>query len=147
MKTRADKIARIASILKQQYRLAEWQLLELRRRQQELQSRETYLLDALSGNETLAGFSSESIARQLAATSTQSGVVRAAGDHQADKLRAEAKKVKQTERLAGSAAIALRRYDEKRLLEEITSASANKTVGQERFDLDDDDKEMLVKSE
>ena len=129
MNSRADRINRIATILKLQYRIAEWKLVQLRQREMELQDREAYLIEALNDQQPLKGVSSEAIARRLTTTSVSARAVHALAEDQRDQLRAEGRRLKAMERIAEATSEAERRDAEKRLLKELTDALAAKSVG------------------
>jgi hypothetical protein len=133
MNSRADRINRIAAILKLQYRISEWKLIQLRQREKELQDREAYLIEALNDEQPLKDVSSEVIARRLTTTSVSARGVHALAEDQLDRLRAEARRLKAMERVAVSAAGAERRDAEKRSLEELTDALTGGSVGQAKF--------------
>jgi hypothetical protein len=133
MNSRADRINRIAAILKLQYRISEWKLIQLRQREKELQDRQAYLIEALNDEQPLKDVSSEVIARRLTTTSVSARGVHALAEDQLDRLRAEARRLKAMERVAVSAAGAERRDAEKRSLEELTDALTGGSVGQAKF--------------
>lgn len=124
MKSRADKLARMVSLMKLQLRLSEWQLAHLRQREQSLQDEETYLVTVLNEMRLPAGSSSESIARRLTATGAGAQAVRTQASRQLDQVRAENRRVKHLEQVARTAAAAKFRDEEGRALEEMTSAHA-----------------------
>src|SRR5215831_8826131 len=100
MKSRADKLGRMVSLMKLQLRLSEWQLAHLRQQEQTLQDEQVYLVDALNGAELPVGSSSESIARRLTATSVGARVVQAQAWQQFDQVRSESRRVKQLQEVA-----------------------------------------------
>ena len=127
MKSRAEKLGRIASLMKLQLRLSEWQLARLRQQEQKLQDDEAYLVGALNGAELPTWSSSESIARRLATTSVGARAAQAEASLQLDRVQAESRKVKQLERVAKAATADKRRDAERRSLEEITGAHPGAT--------------------
>jgi hypothetical protein len=122
MKSRADKLDRIASLMKLQLRLAEWELARLRQREQELTEEQTYLVGALNEARPPAGSSSESIARRLTTASIGARTARARASMQLYQVHAEGRRVKQIERVAKTAALDRSRDAERRSLEEIAAA-------------------------
>lgn len=124
MKSRAEKLGRMVSLMKLQLRLSEWQLAQLRQQEQNLQEEETYLVTALNEMRLPAGSSSESIARRLTATGAGARVVQAQASRQFDQVRAENRRVKHLEEIARAAAAARLREVESRALEEMTGVRA-----------------------
>src|SRR5262245_24909351 len=122
MKSRAERINRIHAILKLQYRISEWHLVQLRQREKELQDREAYLIGALNDKEPPKGLSTEAIARRLSTTGVSTRAVQTQAENQLDQLRTEARRLKATERMFQSAAWAARRDAEKRSLADVTEA-------------------------
>jgi len=122
MKSRADKLDRIASLMKLQLRLAEWELARLRQQEQDLNDEQVYLVGALNEARLPAGSSSESIARRLTMTSVGTRTVRAQASRQLDQVHAESRRVKQIERVAKTAAVDRSRDAERRSLEEVAAA-------------------------
>jgi hypothetical protein len=119
MKSRADKLGRMVSLVKLQLRLSEWQLGQLRRQEQELQDEETYLVGALNEVRLPTGSSSESISRRLTATSVGARAIQAQASKQLDLVQAEGRRVKQLERVAKAATASKLRDVERRSLEEM----------------------------
>jgi hypothetical protein len=119
MKSRADKLGRMVSLVKLQLRLSEWQLGQLRRQEQELQDEETYLVGALNEVRLPTGSSSESISRRLTATSVGARAIQAQASRQLDLVQAEGRRVKQLERVAKAATASKLRDVERRSLEEL----------------------------
>jgi hypothetical protein len=119
MKSRADKLGRMVSLVKLQLRLSEWQLGQLRRQEQELQDEETYLVGALNEVRLPTGSSSESISRRLTATSVGARAIQAQASRQLDLVQAEGRRVKQLERVAKAATASKLRDVERRSLEEM----------------------------
>jgi len=124
MKSRAEKLARMVSLMKLQLRLSEWQLAQLRQQEQNLQEEETYLVTALNEMRLPAGSSSESIARRLTTTGAGARAVQAQASQQLDQVRAENRRVKHLEQIARTAAAARLREAESRALEEMTGVRA-----------------------
>ena len=124
MKSRAEKLGRMVSLMKLQLRLSEWQLAQLRQQEQNLQDEEAYLISALNEMRLPTGSSSESIARRLTATGMGARAVQAEASRQLDQVRAENRRVKQVEQIAKAAATARLRDAERRSLEEMTGVHA-----------------------
>jgi hypothetical protein len=119
MKSRAEKLGRMVSLMKLQLRLSEWQLGQLRQQEQQLQDEETYLVGALNELRPPAGSSSESISRRLTATSVGARAIQAEASRQLDLVQAEGRRVKQLERIAKAAIAGKLRDVERRSLEDI----------------------------
>jgi hypothetical protein len=119
MKSRAEKLGRIVSLMKLQLRLSEWQLGRLRQQEQELQDQEVYLVGALNEAQLPIGSSSGSISRRLTATSLGARATQALASRQLEQVQAGGQRVKQIERLAKAATADAVRDAERRLLEEI----------------------------
>jgi hypothetical protein len=119
MKSRAEKLSRIVSLMKLQLRLSEWQLARLRQQEQELQDQEAYLVGALNEAQLPIGSSSESISRRLTATSLGARATQALASRQLEQVQAGGQRVKQVERVAKAATADSVRDDERRFLEEI----------------------------
>lgn len=124
MKSRAEKLGRMVSLMQLQLRLSEWQLAHLRQQEQNLQQEEAYLVAALNEMKLPAGSSSESIARRLTATGAGARAVQAEASRQLDQVRAEDRRVKHLEQVARSAAAAHLRDAERRELEDIAGVHA-----------------------
>jgi hypothetical protein len=124
MKSRAEKLGRMVSLMKLQLRLSEWQLAELRQQEQTLQEEEAYLVTALNEMRLPAGSSSESIARRLTTTGTGARAVQAEASRQFDQVRAENRRVKHLEQIAKEAVAAGLRDAEGRALEEMSGVHA-----------------------
>ena len=123
MKSRADKLARLVSLVKLQLRLSEWQLAQLRQQEKSFQDEQEWLVGALNEGKPPAGSSSESIARRLNRTSVGARAVQAQALQQLNQVRSESRRVKQLEEVAKAALAAKLRDAEKRALEEITGTS------------------------
>ena len=124
MKSRAEKLGRMVSLVKLQLRLSEWQLAQLRQQQQNLQEEEAYLVTALNEMRPPTGSSSASIARRLTTTGAGARAVQAQASRQLDQVQAENRRVKHLEQVARAAAAASLRDAERRALEETTGAHA-----------------------
>ncbi|HVQ72003.1 MAG TPA: hypothetical protein VMT08_31345 [Bradyrhizobium sp.] len=124
MKSRAEKLGRMVSLMKLQLRLSEWQLAQLRQQEQNLQEEEAYLVTALNEMRLPTGSSSESIARRLTTTGAGARAVQAKASGQLDHVRAENRRVKHLEQIARAAAAANLRDAERRALEEMTGVHA-----------------------
>lgn len=124
MKSRAEKLGRMVSLMKLQLRLSEWQLAQLRQQEQNLQGEEAYLVAALNEMRVPTGSSSESIARRLTTTGAGARAVQAQASRQLDQVRAENRRVKHLEEIARAAAAARLREAESRALEEMTGVHA-----------------------
>lgn len=123
MKSRADKLGRMVSLVKLQLRLSEWQLAHLRQQERSLQDEQEWLVGTLNEGKPPAGSSSESIARRLNRTSAGARVVTEQASQQLDKVRLETRRVKQLEEIAKAALAEKLRDAEKRSLEEMTGTS------------------------
>jgi hypothetical protein len=119
MRSRAEKLGRIVSLMKLQLRLSEWQLGRLRQQEQELQDQEAYLVGALNEAQLPIGSSSGSISRRLTAMSLGARATQALASRQLEQVQAGGQRVKQIERLAKAATADAVRDAERRLLEEI----------------------------
>jgi hypothetical protein len=123
MRSRADKLGRMVSLVKLQLRLAEWQLAQLRQQQQSLQDEQEWLVGTLNEGKPPAGSSSESIARRLNRASVGARAVKEQALRQFDQVRSETRRVKQFEEVARAALADKLRDAEKRALEEMTGTS------------------------
>src|SRR4051812_18523647 len=119
MKSRAEKLGRMVSLVKLQLRLSEWQLAQLRQKERDLRDEEAYLVGALNGPRLPAGSSSQSISRRLATTSVGARAVETQASSQLEQVHAESRRVKQFERVAKAAAVDGFRDAERRSLEEM----------------------------
>jgi uncharacterized protein YhaN len=120
MKSRAEKLGRLVSLMQLQLRLSEWQLGQLRQQEQDLQEEEAYLVGALNEMRLPVGSSSESISRRLTITSVGARAINAEASRQLDQVRAESRRVKHLERIAKVATADQLRDAERRSLEEMT---------------------------
>lgn len=123
MVSRADKLARIVSLVKLQLRLSEWQLAHLQQQEQSLRDEQAWLVGALNERTPPAGSSSESIARRLTKASVGERAVRAEASQQLDQVRSESRRVKQLEQVAKAALADKQRDAERRSLAEMTGSS------------------------
>ena len=123
MRSRADKLGRMVSLVKLQLRLAEWQLAQLRQQQQSLQDEQEWLVGTLNEGKPPAGSSSESIARRLNRATVGARAVKEQALRQFDQVRSETRRVKQFEEVARAALADKLREAEKRALEEMTGTS------------------------
>ena len=124
MKSRADKLDRIVSLVKLQLRLSEWQLAQLRQQERTMQDEQAWLVETLNEGKAPAGSSSDSIARRLNRTSLGARSVQERASMQLDKVRAETRRVKQLEEVARVALADKLRDAEKRSLDDIAGAHA-----------------------
>lgn len=124
MKSRAEKLARMVSLMKLQLRLSEWQLAQLRQQEQNLREEEAYLVTALNEMRLPAGSSSDSIARRLTTTGAGARAAQGQASRQLDQVRAENRRVKHLQEIARAAAVARLRETEGRALEEMTNVRA-----------------------
>lgn len=123
MRSRADKLGRMVSLVRLQLRLSEWQLAQLRQQERSLQDEQEWLVGALNEGKPPAGSSSESIARRLNRTGVGARAVQAKASQQLDQVRSETRRVKQLEQVARAALADKLRDAEKRALEEMTGTS------------------------
>jgi len=123
MKSRADKLGRMVSLVKLQLRLAEWQLVHLRQQERSLQDEQEWLVGALNEDKPPAGSSSDLIARRLNRTSVGAREVNEQASRQLDQVRSETRRVKQLQEVAKAALADKLRDAEKRSLEEMTGIS------------------------
>jgi hypothetical protein len=123
MKSRADKLGRMVSLVKLQLRLAEWRLAQLRQQEQSLQDEQEWLVGTLNEGKSPAGSSSDSIARRLNRASVGARAVKEQALRQFDQVRSETRRVKQFEEVARAALADKLRDAEKRALEEMTGTS------------------------
>src|SRR5262245_35077412 len=121
MKVRAERLTRMASLMNLQLRLSEWQLAQLRQREQDLQDEEVRLVGALNEPRPPAGSSSESIARRLATTGAGVRTVQVETERQIDQVRSQGRRVKRLEQVAREALARKLRELELRSLEEISA--------------------------
>ena len=117
MTSRTRRLDRIVSLVKLQLRLSQWQLAQLRKREQDLQDEEVYLIGALNGA-TPTGSSIESVSQRLNATSTRSRATEIEVEKQSDRVRVQGVRVRKLESVASAALIVARRDAEKRVLED-----------------------------
>lgn len=122
MTSRAQKLGRLVSLMKLQLRLSEWQLAQLRQREQDLQDEQVYLVGALNGTELPTGSSSESISRRLTSAGVGARAVQAEASRQVDQVQKESRRLKQLEQVARTVLADKLRDQERRSLEEMTSA-------------------------
>ncbi|MCP3464125.1 hypothetical protein [Bradyrhizobium sp. CCGUVB23] len=122
MTSRAERLTRLVSLMKLQLRLSEWQLVQLRQREQHLQDEEVYLVGALNDAELPAGSSSYSISRRLATTSVGARAVQAEAEKQLGQVHAQSRRVKHLEQVARGVIASKQREAEMRVLEEIAGA-------------------------
>jgi hypothetical protein len=123
MRSRADKLGRMVSLVKLQLRLAEWQLAQFRQQERSLQDEQEWLVGTLNEGKPPAGSSSESIARRLNRASVGARAVKEQALRQFDQVRSETRRVKQFEEVARAALADKLRDAEKRALEEMTGTS------------------------
>ena len=123
MKSRADKLGRMVSLVKLQLRLAEWQLAHLRQQEQSMQDEQEWLVGTLNEGKAPAGSSSESLARRLNRTAVGARVVKEQASRQLDQVRSETRRVKQLQEVAKAALADKLRDAEKRSLEDMTGTS------------------------
>jgi len=123
MRSRADKLGRMVSLVKLQLRLAEWRLAQLRQQEQSLQDEQEWLVGTLNEGKSPAGSSSDSIARRLNRASVGARAVKEQALRQFDQVRSETRRVKQFEEVARAALADKLRDAEKRALEEMTGTS------------------------
>jgi hypothetical protein len=121
MKSRAERLTRMVSLMRLQLRLSEWQLAQLRQREQDLQDEEVWLVGALNEARPPAGSSSESIARRLATTGAGVRTVQAEAERQIDQVRSQNRRVKHLEQVAKEALAGKLRAADMRSLEEIAA--------------------------
>lgn len=124
MKSRAEKIARVVAVQRQLHRLAEWQLMQLQRRENELHDEERHLIGSLNDDEPPRGMFARTIVKRLNAIGRETGVVGKARQTQSDVLLAESRKLKHVEKKNDIAAAAEERDGEKRRLEEAVGDAA-----------------------
>ena len=122
MTCRAQKLGRLVSLMKLQLRLSEWQLAQLRQREQDLQDQQVYLVGALNGTELPTGSSSESISRRLTSAGVGARAVQAEASRQVDQVQKESRRLKQLEQVARAVLADKLRDQERRSLEEMTGA-------------------------
>lgn len=118
---RTTKLNRIVAVQRQMRQLAEWQLMELQREEDDLQKRHEELIQQLNGSEPLYCLFVEAMARRVTAITKEAAVVRKAKERQADYLQSETRRLKQAERMSEIAMVEERRQEEARLFDQLMS--------------------------
>jgi hypothetical protein len=118
---RAAKLNRIVAVQRQMRQLAEWQLTELQREEDDLQRKHEELVQQLNGSEPLYCLFVEAMSRRMTALNKEAAVVRKAKERQADYLQSETRRLKQAERMSEIAMAEERRLEEARLFDELMS--------------------------
>jgi hypothetical protein len=100
MEDRAKKVRRLLSVLEQLHDIEEQKKLQLQRRADELDRSQKELISALNSDDALHGMFIDTTARFLKSLAHEAQRVAEAQELQAEKLRAQATKMKTAERLS-----------------------------------------------
>ena len=113
MKARLRKLQRILKVQRQMQEIAELKLAHLEKRGAELDEAQVSLIRSLNEESPLHGLFVDMMARRLTRLTTESDRVNEMRAEQAERLLAQARRVRTTERLSGRVAREARRADEK----------------------------------
>jgi hypothetical protein len=119
MRSRLAKITRMVAVQRQVHRLAEWQLIELQRQEEDLNAQAHQLILTLNADVPLHGLFVESMAKRLSSIGSESAAVAKAKEAQSGRVLVESRKLRHAERLQDSTAIDVARHLEKLRLDEI----------------------------
>jgi hypothetical protein len=123
MNHRLAKVARIAAVQKQIHRLAEWQLIDLRRREETLREQSRELITCLNDDTALHGLFVAPMAKRLTSIGIETGAVSKACEAQSERVLSEGRKLRHAERIYDRTAAGARREAEKVLLGEVIEAA------------------------
>lgn len=115
----------MVSLMRLQLRLSEWQLAQLRKREQDMQDQEAYLIGVLNGAPP-AGSSIESVSRRLNATGVGARAAQEQAARQRARVQSQSMRVKQLEEVASATLSDMRRDAEKRVLEDVLLTASGK---------------------
>lgn len=118
MKSREQKIRRIAAVQARLHRIAEWRLMECQARENELEERQRLIIEGFNDEARLPEYAVQSAGRSLRASSVEQGIVAKTRERLAAHALGEARKLKQALRMAQTAATRAFRDDEKRVLDD-----------------------------
>jgi len=117
------KIARIFTVQKQMHRLAEWQLIELQRQEEELHEQARQLVLSLDGDGPLHGLFVDQMAKRLQSVDVATGAVGKAKETQTAHVVSELRKLRHLECLQEETARDATRHREKTLLDEVIDSA------------------------
>jgi hypothetical protein len=126
MKSRDRKIRRIAAVQAQLHRIAQWQLMECEAKDHELQERQRRIIEDFNEEDRLPEMVAQTASRNLRAASVEQGAIARVKERLTAHALAEARKLKQMLRIAGTAAGRAFRDQEKRVLEDVTETAASR---------------------
>jgi hypothetical protein len=126
MKSRDRKIRRIATVQAQLHRIAQWQLMECEAKDRELQERQRRIIEGFNEEDRLSEMVAQTASRNLRAASVEQGAIARVKERLTAHALAEARKLKQMLRIAGTAAGRAFREQEKRVLEDVTETAASR---------------------
>lgn len=116
---RRQKLDRLVALQQRLHQVSEWKLADLQRQENELKDLQRSLIETLNADEPLHGLFVGNMAKRLTSMAEQAGRVAHAKENQSRQVLAEARRLKQVERIADAAAVAESRADEKRRLEDL----------------------------
>ncbi|MDI4234864.1 hypothetical protein OZ411_18835 [Bradyrhizobium sp. Arg237L] len=126
MKSRDRKIRRIAAVQAKMHRLAEWELIECRAKEHELQERQRRIIEGFNDGNGVPPLAAQNAGQNLRTASVEQGVLAKAKERLASQAMTEARKLKQVLRMAGTVARQAFREQERRVLEEVTETAAKR---------------------
>lgn len=108
------------------HRLAEWELMECRAKEHELQERQRRIIEGFNDANGVPSLAAQNAGQNLRTASVEQGVLAKAKERLASHAMTEARKLKQVLRVAGTVARQAFRERERRVLEEVTEAAAKR---------------------
>ena len=126
MKSRDRKIRRIVAVQAKMHRLAEWELMECRVKEHDVQERQRRIIEGFNDGNGVPPLAAQTAGQNLRTASVEQGALAKAKERLASHAMTEARKLKQALRMAATAARDVFREQERRVLEDVTEAAAKR---------------------
>lgn len=110
------------------HRLAEWELMECRAKEHELEERQRRIIEGFNAGNGVTPLAAQNAGQNLRTASVEQAVVAKAKERIASQAMTEARKLKQVLRMAGAVARQAHREQERRVLEEVTETAAKRPI-------------------
>jgi hypothetical protein len=108
------------------HRLAQWELMDYRVKEHELQERQRRIIEGFNETNGVPPLAAQTASQNLRTVSVEQGVLARAKERVASHAMTEARKLKQVLRMAGTIAREAFRERERRVLEDVTETAAKR---------------------
>ncbi|WP_249123460.1 MULTISPECIES: hypothetical protein [unclassified Bradyrhizobium] len=130
--TRERKIRRLVAVQLRLHELAQWELMDCSAREHEAEERQRRIIEGFNAACGMPALAAQTASRNLRSASIARETLARTRETLAAQALAEARKLKQVQRVSDAADRSAARTDEKRALEDIIDAAARRAQDRER---------------